>query len=473
MKSFISWLLAIILLNFTSQAQSWSKLGTGSSGFNTIGEGIYSICSDNHNNIYAAGWLNDSSLNQVVSKWNGASWSRLGVGSSVLNLFNDITQIIADTSGNVYVVGQSFSSSGNVVAKWNGSTWSSLGAFSFNGQILTACLDRFGNLYAAGCFTDTLSDTVSKTCVAKWNGSSWSELGTGIHALNGNNVINTLCTDSAGNVYAAGVFTDSATSLGGNLYVAKWNGTSWSELGAGVAHQVFGDYQIFSIIADPAGNIYAAGIFGPDHVMKWNGVSWSAVGAGSDSLFHSDAIFSICMDVYGNLYAAGRIREAISGNRFVARWNGTIWSELGTGTNALSANEDVQSICSDGNGNIYAGGIFTDTSISLLVDTTYYHPFYVAKYTNPTTSVAPVRNLSADVSVYPNPANDLVIIYAKNAKTSQVRFLDVKGSVVSVYAPPASAETLTISVKDMPNGVYIMQLQTSVGMVARKLVVAR
>lgn len=45
---------------------------------------------------------------------------------------------------------------------------------------------------------------------------SWTELGTGKNAFKPNGTIRSICTDAAGQVYAAGDFTDAS----GNYYIA-------------------------------------------------------------------------------------------------------------------------------------------------------------------------------------------------------------------------------------------------------------
>src|ERR1017187_9738714 len=71
----------------------------------------------------------------------------------------------------------------------------------------------------------------------------------GGNTLMANAVIGTICSDPAGNIYAAGGFTDSR----GHNYVAKWNGSNWSELGGTTLAANGG---INSICSDAAGNIY-------------------------------------------------------------------------------------------------------------------------------------------------------------------------------------------------------------------------
>jgi hypothetical protein len=126
--------------------------------------------------------------------------------------------------------------------------------------------------------------------------AQWTELG-GTSGLQANSYINSVCSDSTGNIYTAGDFSDGA----GYHYVAKWNGAGWNELGTGI----------------------------------------NALNANLD-------IYCTCTDASGNLYAAGYFRNT-NNNCYVAKWNGTTWNEL-AGTDSLKANSDFQSICTDNQG---------------------------------------------------------------------------------------------------------------------------
>src|SRR6185295_12685799 len=55
---------------------------------------------------------------------------------------------------------------------------------------------------------------------------SWSQLGV-VNGVVADSYISSVCSDASGNIYAAGQFTNSS----GKKYVAKYNGSSWSELG--------------------------------------------------------------------------------------------------------------------------------------------------------------------------------------------------------------------------------------------------
>ena len=400
-------LLSLALAFCTSllYAQGWTETGTGTNALNAYGEGIYTMCTDLHNNVYVAGWLFDSSGNNLVSKWDGTAWHHLGAGSSVLNRFMEIESICVDTSGNIYVGGElshPFAGDSGYIAKWDGSSWTILGGnIAPVTDIGTISIDKYNNIYVAG----EMQDTAGYNYIAKWDGISWSEVGTGVNALKANSDINTICIDTLGNIYAAGVFTDSINIMGGNVYVAKWNGTTWSELGSGIVHQESGDAQVFSLVLDTSGNLYAAGYLNlytfTENVYKWNGTTWDTLG----SINANRAINSLCFDIHGNLYAAGAFTDT-AGKKYVAKWDGTTWSELGIGGNALNANDDVMAVWTNSIGDIYASGTFTDTT-TVYFDHDYpaFHPCYVAKYASATTGIKPVHTI-AGLNIYPNPATN-------------------------------------------------------------------
>lgn len=290
-----------------------------------------------------------------------AQWDEL-IGSKALSALQiPIGTICSDKFGNIYAASRN--NSGNYyVAKFDGTSWSELGGINSlkaNSVISSICTDNKGNVYAAGRFTNKTSVDSGFCYVAKFDGNSWSELG-------GNNQsifkgeIYTIYSDKSGNIYAGGGFRNTM----GNYYVAKFNGISWSELGGN--NSLKANFYIFSIISDPSGNIYTAGNFtngstnsmGNRYVAKFDGNTWSELG-GNNSLKANGSILSICSDQFGNIYTAGFFNKT-SNNYYVAKYNGSVWAELvGFGQfSQLKANGEIRSICSDASGNIYAAGSF-------------------------------------------------------------------------------------------------------------------
>jgi hypothetical protein len=244
-------------------------------------------------------------------------------------------------------------------------SWSPLGVVDQllepNGKVNAMVKDSAGNIYVAGEFTDGASNISGNYYVAKWDGIHWSRLDIADTIIN--DVVNSLCFDNAGNLYAAGAIHSnvSGASAYDERYVAKWDGNHWSVVG-GINH-LNGSGDVNSICSDANGNIYAAGNFrntaNSCYVAKWNGSAWSEVGP-LNGTWANSSIYTLTCDANGNIYAAGDFFNVIT-SKYVAKWNGSSWTELG-GLNALAANKIINSICVDQNGNLYAAGKFTDAA---------------------------------------------------------------------------------------------------------------
>ncbi|MCX6318086.1 MAG: T9SS type A sorting domain-containing protein, partial [Bacteroidetes bacterium] len=302
---------------------NWTEIG----GLNALNAGsrVLTILAITDTEIYAAGQFTNASGKCYVAKWNGSNWSELG-GTNSLNVINDIRTIAKDPSGNVYCAGNFTDLTGKTyVSRWNGSTWAKVGVESFSSSIGSAGIyaieiDGTGKIYAAGDFINTQSFRH----VVNLNGNNWELTGlpgTGMltAAPFTGAAIKSMVTDIKGNLYAA-------CGLG---YVAKWNDTIWQPLGQG-ANALNANSGINSIVRDRAGNIYAAGGFtnasGKRYVAKWNGTGWSEVG-GANGLNANQSIHSIAVDFSGNVYATGAFTNG-AGKHYIARWNGTIWEEI-------------------------------------------------------------------------------------------------------------------------------------------------
>jgi hypothetical protein len=143
--------------------------------------------------------------------------------------------------------------------------------------------------------------------------------------------------------------------------VARWNGESWSDLG-------FCDSgsrcYISALTIDDNENLYACGYdryhtsyFESEeriyNIMKWDGITWSALGMGFNSIANT-----LELDDSGNIYAGGRFTAPGPGDtkmryNFLAKWDGTEWVPLGSGTD-----NEVLALDFDQDGSLYVGGFF-------------------------------------------------------------------------------------------------------------------
>ncbi len=189
--------------------------------------------------------------------------------------------------------------------------------------------------------------------IARWDGTTWSPLGAGLE----DGSLTSIVTDvepfddgTGGTLFASGLFTNSdGAPLDG---IARWDGTHWIPL-AGGAELASGDMQVYD---DGGGDdLYVAG---GNLVARWDGTAWSTVGA-------TDGVVSILgvYDVGGGpeLYAAGEF-TTVGGvaASCVARWDGSSWSPAGAGITAASFNLADFEVFDDGTGpGLYLTGAFT------------------------------------------------------------------------------------------------------------------
>jgi len=230
---------------------------------------IYALIADSSGSLYGAGYIYDYDRRgdpiNGLGKWNGTSWSSLG--SPTISSYY-IKTLAVDSNDNLYAGGSYFSSSiipglvgDQSVVKWNGTSWS--GICYQLGYCMSMAVDSNDNLYA-GFRTNlgppTYADVVT---VRKYNGgSSWSIVGTTDAYLN----LYDMCFDLDDNLYICGKFQVVNGVAASNI--AKWNGTSWSALGAGMT-----EYSQATTI-DTDGNVYFGGGNyggGGDWIKKWDG----------------------------------------------------------------------------------------------------------------------------------------------------------------------------------------------------------
>jgi hypothetical protein len=349
----------------SSRVSKWNGIAWSSlSGFP---EGVVKkLCCDETGTIYAAGtfnWIDMGATNIVcrgVAMWNSGTWFPLGSKTDTT-----VEALTLDNLGGCYA-GFSELSTGGTVMQWDGGAWNIVGNMQHKPVYALFC-DGSGDLYAGGRFTSFDSTLYSTSYDSAWNISKWSDnrwQPINVPAINGR--INAMVIDKYKNLYIGGVFSR-VGSIRTNC-IARWDGSGWDSLGSGISPtpEMFRNAGrgVTSLALDSAGNLYAGGEF-PDaggvpanHVARWDGTRWHGLGAGVSGRarygFSTDVEELTC-NKNGILYAAGNFDTA--GNvpaNAVAQWDGSQWAALGGGVN-----NPVAALACDERGILYAGGDFT------------------------------------------------------------------------------------------------------------------
>lgn len=464
----------IFLAKYNSAgALQWAKsLST------TEGDWVYSVANDASGNVYVLGTTRADTIdfgsgvkvgnvfgsvdNYFIAKFDpdgnalmGIQGARDGSTSGV-----DPTALEVDASGNIYVAGEfgtltyvqfgpgaydtleDYQYNNTFVAKYNSS-----GAFQFVKHVFAYGIgqaspgldgtdaldvDGSGNIYTAGCFyagttngTDIYVEKRSASGGLVWRkefGSSSTEL------------ISDIDVDNQGNVYFVGEFKGAALTFGGTTLnravVASNNRTRFLVKLDASGNVSFakrgtnGDLSYFnSVIADNAGNVYAAG-------GMIDTTFFSVATSFADAIiYHYDAT--------GNLLGTSRAGDG----------------------QLVGAIDMFYDIALDGNNLIAAGGYSSATcnfgTISLTNSSGSENPF-VAKLSLSSSTGLEKAKISP-VYFYPNPVNRAVTIYSPDELTgSNLILCDALGRVIKTIS--VSESILTVPVEYLPSGVYFFTI---------------
>ncbi len=177
--------------------------------------------------------------------------------------------------------------------------------------------------------------------IYKWNGQSWTVVGDGL-----NGQVSAIL-EYNGELIAAGQFTMSGTKP--LNFIAKWNGTTWKDMAGGMNSYV-------TSLAVYNGKLIAGGYFTKaegtaKYIAQWDGSHWTALGSGMGGTQGQ----VMALTTYGNdLIATGFFTKAGGVNvNYIAKWNGTSWSALGSGLGYIGY------ALTSYNGKLVAGGLFS------------------------------------------------------------------------------------------------------------------
>jgi hypothetical protein len=289
---------------------TWSGVG---GGVNSL---VYALAF-NDNDLYVGGAFTQAGATPAsgIAKWDGTNWSALDSG---LAGASKTALSLASLNGLLCVAG-SFTSAGGSgatnFATWNGSLWS--GAGNLNAQGYRAVASG-GKLYVGGLFSIAGGLWVNQ--IASWDGAQWSALGISGRQNGIQSTVSAVASDGT-NLYAGGSFTYAGQTTNAN-YIARFDGTNWQPLGAGLNNPV-------NALAVTNNLVYAGGSFtgtktgtALPYFGRWDGANWNSMGSAGG------LVYAVAVGPNG-VYAAGTYYTGSAyGAPFFNRWTGSTWSSM-------------------------------------------------------------------------------------------------------------------------------------------------
>ncbi|MEM9801973.1 MAG: hypothetical protein AAGA20_16725 [Planctomycetota bacterium] len=276
-----------------------------------------------------------------AAAFDGIGWTPLGSGNLDGALVNDLFFF----GGDLYAAGRKTSFSEDwTVSRLIGQTWAPVGpapsSFADEAFALVEFDDGGGPaLYVGGRFEQF--DQALTDGIARFDGAAWQSVGGGITAFTSfYRAVQDMVVwdDGTGEaLYAAGTFEEIGGVTAQNI--ARWDGTQWSPLGAGIGLSqsssfVVADLEIFD---SPSGEqLVATGLFSAaggqlvGAIAAWDGTSWSALGLGLGAGFGRELVSHDPDGSGERLYAFGSFDTAgtlpADG---AAVWDGVSWAPFG------------------------------------------------------------------------------------------------------------------------------------------------
>ena len=234
----------------------------------------------------------------------------------------------------------------NGIAVWNGVEWTAPAPIPGTGAATVTAVAQFNGQYYAGA---NFFNTPGVTNIARYNGTQWQALGAGVSGE-----VRALAVYN-GALIVGGAFT-SAGGLVGTRAIARWNGTSWSALGGDIDPPTGGAAAVNALFVHD-GRLFVGGDFaGVSGVASadaavWTTAGWEAItgtAEGTNTVVNSFTLHN------GAVYAGGRLMTPSSELRAAARYDNGAW-DIVPGT--ITGNSLVRAIASY-DGRLVATGHF-------------------------------------------------------------------------------------------------------------------
>jgi trimeric autotransporter adhesin len=289
-----------------------------------------------------------------------SQWRALGT------LHQAVTALAVLPGSGSLIAGGNFPTLGANLVQWTGTSWVPFAPSLPPGTPTEITVAANGDLVVA--MNDFVA-SATQSSVHRWTGSAWQSLGIASGGMNP--TILAVLGLSNGDLVVGGTF-QAIGAVGANG-IARWNGTTWSALGTGAAAS--GSAYVSALAEMPNADLVAAGSFatmggvGAANIARWNGTGWHALGSGTAGAGTGTGdVNALLRAPNGDLFAGGQFTTAGGFTvHKVARWDGVQWHALANGIEPDAAFGSasflrVATLARSSAGEIFAAGAFRSAS---------------------------------------------------------------------------------------------------------------
>lgn len=440
-----------------------------------------SVAVDRNNNIIVTGYYKSTDLvfGPILTNSGGQDMFIVKFGpsgnvlwaSSAAGTANDVGHTVTtDSVGNIYLIGAfssltlDFGSTGTTLTNLNivdgfiskysssgvliwardfGTTWNDLGSSIAMVDDRSFVISGYTDAPAIAFGNDVLySNSFGEIFVVKYDTSGnvlWARGADGAGSTQSLgydfDLGNCVSTDREGNVFVSGLFSSTGLDFGGtvltsptyqSMYLAKYDSTG--NLHWATSVNTSSNINLFhnSICTDDRGNVYMAGFFANNTLV-----------IGSDTLINHGG-FDIVIAKYDS-----------SGS--------VLWAKNEGG----SGYEQPNDIAVDKDGNAVITGFFGSPTFqfgSSPVSNAGVYDVFVAKLDNTINGIEIIK-VSDGLTIYPNPAKDLIFISGQALRTnSTVTIIAMNGKIIR--QENVNETTGAINIKNIDAGMYVLEIRS-------------
>ncbi|MCI0393874.1 MAG: hypothetical protein L0332_07780 [Chloroflexi bacterium] len=387
------WLL-LNLQTFLPFTVSFQEVGAGSASEDGISGSLIGHANDpsmavSPENVPYIAWAAYHGENYQLATvylryWDGSTWVEVGCETTGGNFcgeagFSNLPSIAFSSDGTLYLAWMAGSGESEIyVQQLKDGSWQEVGAGSASGGGISStpgdsinpslAVTSDGTLYVV--WEDILDDSY-QLYVRRWQGTTWEEVGSDSASKQGINRTQVahypqIALDSTGTPYVSWVDSSSGRPF---VYIRRWNGVDWEEVGPGSASGTgLGSGGDFSLVLSPDGIPYVAWTstspknFNPEvKVSRWSSASltWESIDPKPSTQRSLNISPALAFAPDGKLYLAW-VNSSIWGEGiFVVWWNGNKWEEVAWGSgrmNGIGGRDTFNSdpfIAVDMNGTVY------------------------------------------------------------------------------------------------------------------------